>query len=165
MQGVRPFEQIVRDHGPVVLRVCRSLLEPSDAEDAWSETFLSALRAYPELGPEVPVEAWLVTIARNKSVDSHRSRSRRPVPLAELPELPHPGPAPHGRDHELWDELASLPPKQLRCVVYHYLGGLPYAEVAEALGGSESSARRAAADGVAALRRAYEENRVKTGAK
>jgi DNA-directed RNA polymerase specialized sigma24 family protein len=38
-------------------------------------------------------------------------------------------------------------------VAYHYLGGLPYAEVAEILGGTADAARRAAADGIAALRR------------
>jgi DNA-directed RNA polymerase specialized sigma24 family protein len=38
-------------------------------------------------------------------------------------------------------------------VAYHYLADLPYAEVAAILGGSAGAARRAAADGIAALRR------------
>lgn len=46
---MRPFEQIVAEYGPMVLRVCRAVLGQADAEDAWSETFLSALRAYPDL--------------------------------------------------------------------------------------------------------------------
>jgi RNA polymerase sigma factor (sigma-70 family) len=161
---VRPFEEIVVAHGPAVLRICRSLVGPVDAEDAWSETFLAALRAYPELDPGVPVEAWLVTIARNKAVDLHRARGRSPVPLAELPESPQSALAPAGRDHELWDRLAGLPPKQLRCVVYHYIGGLRYAEIAETVGGSEAAARRAAADGVNALRKAYTTDETKAGA-
>ena len=37
-------------HGPTVLRVCRAVVGPLDAEDAWSETFLSALRAYVATG-------------------------------------------------------------------------------------------------------------------
>jgi len=41
-----PFEQAVKEHGETVFRVCRAVLGPSpDAEDAWSETFLAALRA------------------------------------------------------------------------------------------------------------------------
>lgn len=163
IQGVRPFEEIVENHGPAVLRICRSLLGPTDAEDAWSETFLSALRAYPELDRRTPVEAWLITIARNKAIDIHRARIRRPIPLAELPELPRAGQASEGRDSELWGQLAGLPPRQLRCVVYHYLGGLPYADVARELGGSEAAARRAAADGVAALRKAYRANETGSG--
>ena len=42
----------MREHGSVVMRVCRALLPAADAEDAWSETFLSALRAYPRLRPD-----------------------------------------------------------------------------------------------------------------
>ncbi|MDQ3342552.1 MAG: RNA polymerase subunit sigma-24, partial [Actinomycetota bacterium] len=46
-----PFELVVERHGPTVLRVCRAVVGPDSAEDAWSETFLSALRAYPRLRP------------------------------------------------------------------------------------------------------------------
>ncbi len=41
-----PFEEALTRHGATVLRVCRAALGPGpDAEDAWQETFLSALRA------------------------------------------------------------------------------------------------------------------------
>ena len=43
-----PFELVVARHGGTVLRVCRAVLGPVDADDAWSATFLSALVAYPE---------------------------------------------------------------------------------------------------------------------
>ncbi|MGH8827658.1 MAG: sigma factor, partial [Jiangellaceae bacterium] len=43
-----PFEAIVGRYGPTVLRVCRAVLGPADADDAWSETFLAAMRAYPD---------------------------------------------------------------------------------------------------------------------
>ncbi len=42
----QPFEAIVARHGQTVLRVCRAVLRPVDAEDAWSETFLAALKAF-----------------------------------------------------------------------------------------------------------------------
>ena len=56
---------------------------------------------------------------------------------------------------ELTQALAKLPAKQKQAIAYHYLAGLPYAEVAAILGGSADAARRAAADGIAALRRSY----------
>ncbi len=40
-------------------------------------------------------------------------------------------------------------------MAYHYLAGLAYADVAAILGGSADAARRAAADGIATLRRSY----------
>ncbi|MDT7756468.1 MAG: hypothetical protein QOH27_2366 [Mycobacterium sp.] len=148
-----PFEAVVTDHGPVVLRVCRAVVGPIDADDAWSETFLSAMKAYPDLPVDANVEAWLVTIAHRKAIDIARARTRRAIPTDDLPEPPA---APLAtRDDDLADALAQLPDKQRQSVAYHYLAGLPYSDVAAMLGGSTESARRAAADGVATLRRTY----------
>ena len=37
----RPFEEIVTEHGPTVLRVCRALLARPDADDAlWTNLSL-----------------------------------------------------------------------------------------------------------------------------
>jgi RNA polymerase sigma factor (sigma-70 family) len=149
----QPFETVVAGHGPAVLRVCRAVVGPVDADDAWSETFLAAMRAYPQLPDDANVEAWLVTIAHRKAIDITRARARRAVPAGELPEAP--GEQPPERDDDLADALARLPDKQKQAVAYHYLAGLPYADVATVLGGSTDAARRAAADGIAALRRAY----------
>jgi RNA polymerase sigma factor (sigma-70 family) len=136
-----------------VLRVCRAVVGPIDADDAWSETFLSALKAYPDLHPEANVEAWLVTIAHRKAVDITRARSRRAIPADDVPEPPPPPADDHHDD--LIAALDRLADKQRHAVAYHYLAGLPYRDIAEILGGSEAAARRAAADGVAALRRTY----------
>lgn len=82
-----PFEQAVSRHGATVLRVCRAALGPgADADDAWSETFLSALRAWPDLSADCDVEAWLVRVAQRRVVDVLRARGRRAAPVAEVPE-------------------------------------------------------------------------------
>src|SRR3954468_20767892 len=95
-QRVRPepFEAVVARHGPMVLRVCRAVLGPVAADDAWSETFLSAMKAYPGLRPDSNVEAWLVTIAHRKALNQVRSAARQPVPVPDLPELPVSDPDP-----------------------------------------------------------------------
>lgn len=152
-----PFDAVVRAHGATVLRVCRAVAGPDDAEDAWSETFLAALRAYPDLPPETNVEAWLVTIAQRKAIDQLRLRRRAPVPAAEMPERPSHAPAVGGWQRDLWEDLARLPDKQRAAVVYHHVAGLPHAEVAGILGGTPAAARRASADGIAALRRLNQE--------
>jgi RNA polymerase sigma factor (sigma-70 family) len=150
----QPFETVVAVHGTIVLRVCRAILGPADADDAWSETFLSAMKVYPDLPADANVEAWLVTIAHRKAIDVSRATARRAVPAAEVPEVAT-APAADHRDLDLADALARLPPRQKQAVAYHYLAGLPYADVAAVLGGSADAARRAAADGIAALRRTY----------
>lgn len=150
----RPFEDIVTEYGPLVLRVCRAVVGPVEADDAWSETFLSALRAYPDLAPETNIEAWLVTIAHRRSIDVGRAISRAPAPVAEVPETGHTQDA-DAADPDLWAALAALPDKQRRTLAYRHLAGLPYAEIAGLLGGSAEAARRAAADGIKTLRTTY----------
>jgi RNA polymerase sigma factor (sigma-70 family) len=152
MPAKPPFEVIVEVHGPTVLRVCRAVVGIDDADDAWSETFLSAMKAYPALPDDANVEAWLVTIAHRRAIDVGRARSRRAVPTDAVGEQVDP----HQHttsDPELVGALAALPDKQRWAVAYHHLAGLPYAEVAGILGGTAAAARRAAADGIAALRR------------
>jgi RNA polymerase sigma factor (sigma-70 family) len=149
-----PFEAVVAEHGATVLRVCRAVLGAADADDAWSETFLAALAAYPRLPGDANVEAWLVTIAHRKAIDLTRAAARRAVPVADVPDRPAPQRA-DGRDLDLADALAALPRRQREAVAYHYLAGLPYADVAAVTGGSTDAARRAAADGIARLRTTY----------
>ena len=140
------------EHGPVVMRVCRAMLPTTDAEDAWAETFVAALRAYPRLRPDSNVRGWLVTIAHRKAIDAIRARQRAPMPTADLPERVVDGDVVVD-DDELWAALAALPFKQRAAVVYHHLAGLPYAEVGAVLDSSAAAARRSAADGLASLRR------------
>lgn len=152
-----PFEQVVRQHGPAVLRVCRSSLPSADADDAWSATFLAALRAYPQLAPSARIEAWLVTIAHRKVIDLVRARNRRATPVADLPALSAAvADVFRDPDEALWDAVRALPEKQRLCVAYRYVTDLSYRQISEIVGGSEAAARRAAADGVRALRDSYD---------
>ncbi|BBZ39887.1 RNA polymerase sigma factor [Mycobacterium conspicuum] len=150
----QPFEAVVARHGATVLRVVRAVVGHADADDAWSDTFLAALRAYPQLPADANVEAWLVTIAHRKAVDITRAASRRAVPVADTPDSPAPEGA-DGVNPELEAALSALPPKQRQAVAYHYLAGLPYAEIATILDSSAAAARRAAADGIAKLRHTF----------
>ena len=157
MAEQRPFEEIVTEHGTVVMRVCRALLGPSDAEDAWAETFLAALRTYPTLRPNSNVRGWLVTIAHRKAIDHIRSSARTPRPADGLPEPVATGsnPADSVPDTELWSAVAALPTGQRTAVVYHYVAGLPYAEIAALTETTVAATRRRAADGIANLRQHY----------
>ncbi|AMB38812.1 RNA polymerase sigma factor [Paenarthrobacter ureafaciens] len=150
----RPFETVVQEHGATVLRVCRAIVGIHDGEDAWSETFLSALKAYGDLPADANTEAWLVTIAHRKCIDILRASVRRPVPVQQTPDVPSSLGVPDEGQVELLDAVGQLPPKQRQAIAYHYLVGLPYKDVAALVGVTPDAARRAAADGVKALRAA-----------
>lgn len=159
-----PFERAVEAHGARVLRVVRAVLGPgADAEDAWSETFLSALRAWPDLPDDADVAGWLVTIAHRKAVDVVRASARRGTVVEQPPEpgrrtrpsgAPAAGSTAHVAALDLVAAVAALPPRQREAVAYHHLAGLPHTQVARLTGRTPAAVRRAAADGVAALRRA-----------
>lgn len=152
----QPFDQAVRQHGATVLRVCRAVLGPgADAEDAWSETFLAALRVWPDLAEGTNLEAWLVRVAQRKAIDITRARARQAIPSASLPEQHSRLGNPSAEDQGLWRAVAALPERQRLAVAYHYLGGLRHAETAELIGGSAAAVRRAAADGIKRLRQNY----------
>lgn len=144
-------------HGAMVLRVCRSLLGPQDADDAWSETFLAALRAYPDLRGDSNVGGWLATIAHNTSIDQLRRRARRPVLVPDIDDgsIPATVDDPEPADDDLRHALDALTPRQRGAVIYHHVAGLPYVEVGILLDSSEAAARRSAADGIANLRKTY----------
>ena len=153
-----PFDRAVKQHGATVLRVCRAVLGAStDAEDAWSETFLTALRTWEETSRVNNLEAWLVRVAHRKAVDITRARARHAVPTDEIPDVVSSRTEP-GEDldrHSLWDAVAALPERQRLAVAYHYLGGLSHAETAELIGGTPDAVRRAASDGIRTLRRTW----------
>jgi RNA polymerase sigma factor (sigma-70 family) len=131
------------EHGRMVLGLCRLLLRnPTDAEDATQQVFLSAHRAV--LGGSVPREApvWLAAIARNECRARIRARMREPLALPELPsDLPDPlASAIRALDLDaVWSAISSLPRRQRRALVLRELGGLSYHELGRALGVSDSS--------------------------
>lgn len=163
-----PFEQAVERHGTTVLRVCRAVLGPgTGADDAWSETFLAAMKAWLELDDNTNVEAWLVRVAHYKAIDITRQQARRAranssVPPEELAHYEGEGPsASNGETNlanwDLWALVAALPRRQREAIAYHFLGGLSHAETAALTGSNADAVRRAAADGMKKLRKIYDD--------
>jgi RNA polymerase sigma factor (sigma-70 family) len=146
-----PFQRVLDDHGPAVHRFLRARTGADEADDCFQETFIAALAAYPRLGRDANVRAWLLRIAERKAIDAHRARGRRPVPVAAPPERAQPAAA--ARDDGLWRRVRALPAKQRAAVTLRYAGDLAYAEIGEAIGCSEEAARQSVRAGLARLRK------------
>jgi RNA polymerase sigma factor (sigma-70 family) len=148
MEPVRipPFETFYGEHKDPVFAHLRRLLGQG-AEDAFQETFLRALRAYPRLDHGDHLRAWVFTIAGRIVIDE----ARRTKPRGELPELAVEDGLPAFEDlAPLTDEL---PPKERAAVVLRYGYDLTYDEIGAAIGSSEQAARQAASAGVRRLRK------------
>src|SRR4051812_35630610 len=136
-----PFQLAVDQHRGSLARFLAATVGPHEADDCLQETLIAALRAYPRLRPGSNVRAWLFAIARNKALDEHRARARRPVPVAALDDRPAPG-ASAGGDEDLWAAARGLPPKQRAAVVLRFVNDMSHREIAGVLDCTEEAARR-----------------------
>jgi RNA polymerase sigma-70 factor (ECF subfamily) len=145
--SVPPFEHFYEEHRNEIFAFLVRRLGPDRAEDAFQETFLRALRAYPDLRHGEHLRAWAFTIAGRIVVDEHR----RTRPTEELHELA----AEDGRPAfaELEHLAQDLPPTERAAVVLRYGYDLDYADIGAALGSNATAARQAASAGIRRLRK------------
>jgi RNA polymerase sigma factor (sigma-70 family) len=156
----RPFQRFLDAHREDVWRYLVAAVGRHDADDCFQETFMAALRAYPDLRPGSSERAWVMTIAHRKTVDHFRARARRAVPAGDdLPEGASFDPPPRD-EGGLWARVEALPPKQRGALLLRYAGGLSHAEVAVALDCTEEAARRSAHEGLKRLREVLGDVRV-----
>jgi RNA polymerase sigma factor (sigma-70 family) len=146
-----PFQALLDEHAADVMGVLRGAVGRVDAEDCFQETFLAALRAYPKLESSENLRGWLLTIAHRKAIDHHRANGRKPVAMAEPPEVASQDP--ELADEQIWVAVGALPPKQRAAVALRYGSDLPHAEIAAALGCSPEAARRSLHEGLKRLRK------------
>src|SRR3954454_7021630 len=149
-----PFQLLLDRHSGELFRFLSASVGPVDAEDAFQETFLSSLRAYPKLRDASNLRAWLFQIAHRKVLDVHRGRSSRPLPVEELPEVATA--AGHGQpEPALWRAVRRLPDKQRTAVFLRFAADLDYALIGEALSCSEPAARQNVRAGLATIRKGW----------
>lgn len=150
MTTLPPFQQLVDDHRDELWRFLVALAGPAAATDLLQDTFLSALRAYPDVRDGHNLRGWLFTIARSRTVDAWRRQARRAVPTDAPPEVAVP--APDLPDDELWRAVRALPEGQREAIALRFVADLPYRDVAIALGCSEPAARQRVRAALVALR-------------
>jgi len=149
---MKPFELLVEEHGPALLRFCAARVGPERAEDCFQETMLAALRSYDEIRDEKKARSWLFTIATRKSIDLYRASARIPVPSDEVDreQAVRPEFQPGGGD--IWSLVSDLPEKQATALHLRFRAGLSHREIGEAMEISEAAARRNVFEGIKRLR-------------
>jgi RNA polymerase sigma factor (sigma-70 family) len=164
-RGIPPFQTFFEAHRTLVYRFLVASVGPNDADDCFQETFLAALRAYPNLRNADNLRGWVLQIAANKAVDAGRSKGRRPAAMAEVPDGPAAvggigrttGPSADGpvtfdpRD-PLWTAVRTLPERMRTAVVLRHVLDRPYADIASAMGTNEDGARANVHQGLKRLR-------------
>jgi RNA polymerase sigma factor (sigma-70 family) len=154
-----PFQALLDEHGRDVHRFLVATVGPTDADDCYQETWISALRAYPRLRHDSNLRGWLFTVAHRKALDHLRAAGRRPLPVAEVVATAAesaPGPAALDGRPELWAQVRELPSKQRTAVALRFIVDASHAEIAQMMGTSEDAARRNVHEGLKRLRMEYQ---------
>ncbi len=146
-----PFQVVIDDHGPGLYRHLVGVLGPHDGADCYQEAVVAALRAWPPRH-DGNLRAWLFTIAHRKVIDAARARSRRPVPVAELPAAATEMVEVGGDGGDPWAAVRRLPAKQRVAVALRHGEDWAYPDIAAALGCSEAAARQSVKAGLDRLR-------------
>lgn len=143
----------------------RMLGNRHDAEDVTQEALVRAYRALGTYDPQrirdLRLRPWVWTIAANLCRNRLRSQARRQAaPLDDHePVDTRPGPDTAAMRSELRGALAELllglPWAMRTAVVLHHVVGMPYDEIAAALGKPATTVRSDVHRGLARLRAAY----------
>lgn len=142
-----PFEFFYREHRDDVYAFLARAVGSADAEDLFQETFLRALRAYPDLSHSRNLRAWVFTIASRVAMDRYRR---------ERPHIEGGDTSMHDRlpaFRELEPYVENLPPTEQAAVVLRYGYDLEYEDIGALLGSSAVAARQATSAGVRRLRK------------
>ncbi len=118
--------------------IARTIPDRARAEDAAQDVFLRIHRGLPYFRGEARLSTWIYRIVANVCLQDHA----KPREAVSLDDERHAGLAPSGSDRrfgdlELKDRLekaiARLPPNHRLLIAAHYLEGVQYEDLAEAL--------------------------------
>jgi RNA polymerase sigma factor (sigma-70 family) len=135
------FEALLHRHGPMVLGVCRHVLENvADAEDAFQATFLILVRKAASVRPRSMVGNWLYGVARTTALKARAMNTRRRAKEKEAGSQSRPEAAGVSPEAEALDqELQGLPDKYRAPIVLCDLEGHSMREAARLVGCPEGT--------------------------
>ena len=132
------FSSLVERHGPMVLRVCRTVLRDAhDAEDAFQATFLIlALKAASIRGRQ-SLSSWLYSVAYNVATTARSSAARRRSHELKAGQTRSPAfteDVPDDLGEVIHEELERIPERYRVVLVLCCLEGLTQHQAAQQLG-------------------------------
>ena len=136
------FTAIVRRHGPLVHRVCRSALRHrEDAEDAFQGTFLVLARKATSIAKGQSLLSWLHGVAYRLTTEMKRNAARRRIHMTQVKAMPRRASSEPAEElcwleveAALHEEIELLPAKYRDAFILCCMGDLSRADAARRLG-------------------------------
>ncbi len=144
----RAFQPLVQRYERMVRSVIRRLIVAEhEVDEVAQQTFVTAYENLAQYTGGARFSTWLCQIALNKSRDALRRRQRRPESNIDDLDLESAAAGPEGeieakqRDAQFQAALRQLRPADREVIVFKYISGLSYEEVAKILGGTPEAAK------------------------
>jgi RNA polymerase sigma-70 factor (ECF subfamily) len=140
---------VVRYERPVFALLSRMMGPGAHVEDLAQETFLRAYRALPDFDARgsAKLSTWLLTIAMRLALDARKRRSFSTTPISDASEVAEAAGTPESdvERRQLGIAIAraaeALPDEQRAAFVLAEFHGMSIAEIADALGVPENTAK------------------------
>lgn len=142
----RALETLFDRHaGTVHGFITRMVRDSTLADDLTQQTFLSVVRSSDRFERGAKFFPWLLTIAGNAARDTLRRKRHGVEVMVEVPPGYEPSVTPEHSDpaarKRIEAAFAALPDQQREAVLMHKVHGLPFHDIAQALGITETAAR------------------------
>lgn len=150
----RVFDELTERYYGRALTIAESrIFDRVLARDAVQDTFVRIVRNRKKYDGR-SFATWFYTILRNTCTDFIRKEMRHRRKLETLAAQPRPdAPAPEQSKFE--EITAGLPPAERELMVYRYVQGLSFAEIAELLGCTEDAAKKRGQRALKKLRKRF----------
>jgi len=152
------FRELFRRYAPLLQRaMARDLRSREEANDLVQQTFLHLHRSRLDFEPGRKLKPWIFTIALNLKREYFRRHKRRHETSLDDERASEPFEGPRGQERsdaarETARALRALPADHREVIELHWLGGLSFPEVAEAVGSTVAAVKVRAHRGYVALR-------------
>ncbi len=140
---IAAYEELVRRHQGVAVRVATVIAGAAEAQDACQDAFLKAYGALSRFRNDAPFRPWLLRIVANEAKNRRRSARRREDLALRVAE-DHPSgdaaPSPEAvvlrrtASERMLRAVSELPERDRLVIAYRYFAELPEAEMATVLG-------------------------------
>jgi len=137
------FDELVRRHLRAAYAVALAVLgRPADADDVAQDAFLVALEKLDDCRDPARFSGWLIQIVRNRALHALDKRKLRDGSDDAADSPSHAAPSDVVLRRQLLAALATLTAVQREVVLLHDLDEWTHAEIAEALGLTETNCRQ-----------------------
>jgi RNA polymerase sigma factor (sigma-70 family) len=163
------FRTLVTRHGPMVLRICQSILrDRHDAEDAFQLTFMVLLQKGGTIPEPESLGKWLCGVAYKTAARIRQRGARRRMHERNWAAEPVDERSEGSDNHDLLflvrEELGRLPEKYRSPLVLCYFEGLTHEEAAEHLGWASGTVKVRLVRGRRLLRERLDRRKIALGA-